>query len=143
MPITLGSWLLNPPEAWTSAFILCLCYPVYVAALRRADHPSKASYRQPIKIHNFRILNQNRPKSLIRQCIIIIIIIIITLSLFVVGNVSLWFAPVSSTLTGVRALIYILRIQFTVMLAGLVFALINFSCATSVYVDNRNVSSAI
>jgi hypothetical protein len=32
-----------------SAFILCLCCPVYVAALRRADHSSKESYQLSIK----------------------------------------------------------------------------------------------
>jgi hypothetical protein len=39
---TLGSWVTIPLKAWMSLFILCLCY---VAALRRADLPSKESYR--------------------------------------------------------------------------------------------------
>jgi hypothetical protein len=32
------------------AFILCLCCPVYVAALRRADHSSKESYQLSISV---------------------------------------------------------------------------------------------
>jgi hypothetical protein len=36
-----------PHKAWMSvcAFILCLCCPVEVAVLRRADNSSKESYR--------------------------------------------------------------------------------------------------
>jgi hypothetical protein len=33
----LGSWVRIPLKAWMSAFILCLCCPVQVEALRRAD----------------------------------------------------------------------------------------------------------
>jgi hypothetical protein len=32
------------------AFILCLCCPVEVAALRRADHSSKESYKLSISV---------------------------------------------------------------------------------------------
>jgi hypothetical protein len=32
------------------AFILCLCCPVYVAALQRADHSSKESYQLSISV---------------------------------------------------------------------------------------------
>jgi hypothetical protein len=42
---TLGSWLQIPLEAYLSDFILCMCRPVYVAALRRADHPLKEFYQ--------------------------------------------------------------------------------------------------
>jgi hypothetical protein len=44
---TLGSWVRIPLKIWMSvcAFILCLCCPVQVAALRRVDHSSKESYR--------------------------------------------------------------------------------------------------
>jgi hypothetical protein len=42
LPRTLGSWVRIPLEAWMSVFILCLCW---VAALRRADHSFKESYR--------------------------------------------------------------------------------------------------
>jgi hypothetical protein len=51
---TLGSWVLILLGAWmsVSAFILRLCRPVYVAALRRADPQSKESYRLSIKRRN-------------------------------------------------------------------------------------------
>jgi hypothetical protein len=42
----LGSWVRIPLKAWM--FVPCisvLCCPVYVEALRRADHSSKESYR--------------------------------------------------------------------------------------------------
>jgi hypothetical protein len=42
---TLGSWVRIPLKAWISAIIMCLCCPVYVAALLPADPPSKESYR--------------------------------------------------------------------------------------------------
>jgi hypothetical protein len=42
---TLGSWARIPLEAWMPSFVLYLCYPVRVTALRRADPPSKESYK--------------------------------------------------------------------------------------------------
>jgi hypothetical protein len=50
---TLGSWVRIPLKAWMSvfAFILCMCCAVYVAALRRADPPSKESYRLRKKVY--------------------------------------------------------------------------------------------
>jgi hypothetical protein len=42
---TLGSRVQVPFEARMPEFILCLYYPMYVEALRRADTPSKESYR--------------------------------------------------------------------------------------------------
>jgi hypothetical protein len=42
---TLGSWVGIPLKAWVSVFIMCLCYPVHVVALHRADPPSKKSYK--------------------------------------------------------------------------------------------------
>jgi hypothetical protein len=42
---TLGLCVRIPVKAWMFAFILCLCCPVKVAALRRADQPSKESYQ--------------------------------------------------------------------------------------------------
>jgi hypothetical protein len=64
----LGSWVIIPLEAWMSAFILCLSSPLQVAALRRADPPSKESYRLSTRFTIIElILNGNRPDSLIRQ----------------------------------------------------------------------------
>jgi hypothetical protein len=51
-----------------SAFDLCLCRPVQVAALRGADHQSTGSYQPSIRfIISQLILNGNRPDSLIPQ----------------------------------------------------------------------------
>jgi hypothetical protein len=44
---TLGSWVQIPLKAWMFAFILRLCCPMLVVALRRADPLSKESYRLP------------------------------------------------------------------------------------------------
>jgi hypothetical protein len=41
----LGSWVRIPLETWMCAFRLCFYCPLKVAAFRRADHPSKESYR--------------------------------------------------------------------------------------------------
>jgi hypothetical protein len=46
---TLGSWIRIPLEAWMSSFILYLCCPVQVAALRLADPPSEESSRLSIR----------------------------------------------------------------------------------------------
>jgi hypothetical protein len=43
------------------AFILCLCCPVQVAALRRADHSSKESYQLSISVR-LRNLIKRRPR---------------------------------------------------------------------------------
>jgi hypothetical protein len=52
-----------------SAFILCLCCPVYVATMRGADHPTRESCRLSIRFifQNLLILNEHRPKGLIRE----------------------------------------------------------------------------
>jgi hypothetical protein len=48
---TLGSWIRIALEAYMSLFVysvfvlLCVCVCVWVAALRRANPPSKESYR--------------------------------------------------------------------------------------------------
>jgi hypothetical protein len=42
---TLGSWVRIPSKAWIFTCILCLCCPVYVAALLPVDSVSKGSYR--------------------------------------------------------------------------------------------------
>jgi hypothetical protein len=48
--------------------VYCLCCPVLVAALWRADPPSRESYRLSIRvIISELILNRNRPESLICQ----------------------------------------------------------------------------
>jgi hypothetical protein len=63
-----SQWLrhwLHPLEHWdrrfeshsrhwySCTFILCLYCPMYVAALRRADHSSKESYRLSIRLRNW------------------------------------------------------------------------------------------
>jgi hypothetical protein len=65
---TLGSWVRIPLEEWMSVRVSSvLVCPVKVTTLRRADHPSKESYRL-CKIHSSRlILMGNRPEGLIRQ----------------------------------------------------------------------------
>jgi hypothetical protein len=51
-----------------SEFILCLCSPVKVTALRRAGHPPKESYRLSIRfVISSLILNGDKPDSLILQ----------------------------------------------------------------------------
>jgi hypothetical protein len=54
----------NSMRGYLSAFLLCLCCPVYVAALRRADPPTKESYRLVYVIRNFK---KQRP-TFIRDC---------------------------------------------------------------------------
>jgi hypothetical protein len=53
---TLGSWVRIPLEAWMSvcAFILFVLSCVQVTALRRADPPSKESYRLCIGLRNWK-----------------------------------------------------------------------------------------
>jgi hypothetical protein len=46
---TLGSWVQIPLKTWSSVFVLTR---VQIAALRRADPPSKESYRLRKKIKN-------------------------------------------------------------------------------------------
>jgi hypothetical protein len=68
MSQTLGSWDRIPLDGCLSAFVLCLCCPVYVAALRRANPPSKESYQLSTRsIFSELILNGNTPESQIRQ----------------------------------------------------------------------------
>jgi hypothetical protein len=51
-----------------STFLLCLCCPVQVAALRRSDHPSKESYQLSVRmIISELILIGNRPEGLISK----------------------------------------------------------------------------
>jgi hypothetical protein len=47
---TLASWVRIPLEAWMSVFVYSVC--VQVAILRRADPPSKESYRLCIGLRN-------------------------------------------------------------------------------------------
>jgi hypothetical protein len=58
----------NPTRGMDICLLLSLCCLVWVTALRRADHPSKGSYRLSIRsVSSELILNGNRPESLIRQ----------------------------------------------------------------------------
>jgi hypothetical protein len=63
------SWVQIPLQAWISVFISVFVLScVYVAALRRADLPSKESYQLSTRlIISELILNGNRQNSLIRQ----------------------------------------------------------------------------
>jgi hypothetical protein len=55
-------------EAWMSAFLLCWCCPVWVAALRQGWPPVRGILLTVYKIHNSRlILVGSRPEGLIRK----------------------------------------------------------------------------
>jgi hypothetical protein len=74
LPITVASrsetlHIFTLSDTGMSVFILCLCCPVKVGALRRADPPCKKSYWLSIrfKFQISLILNGHRPENLIHQ----------------------------------------------------------------------------
>jgi hypothetical protein len=66
------AWVRIPVEMWMFLFIMFLCYPVYVAALRRADPAHKESYRLSVWLRNCKTKAKVR-HGLYRPLIIIII----------------------------------------------------------------------